>query len=597
MGFLKEEKSKRVLRGVKTVFFLITMLISLLLFSAPILLVIADTLLPSAILSASSSSSLISLEALSSHFNNYDFRSSLVDIPLISIIRSAVIFCVYSFCDGPRLSHGPYLGITTMCSVLSLVFVSLKASYVFGASGVERAEYVRATDIALFICSLALAVGHIVVAYRTSCRERRKLWVYKIDIEAVLQPDVKLDFAVHKISINRNGSALLLSGSSNLCVMYLYGWTSNKDNATICSTLWFGLPPPLLRLAIVDLTLPRKAKSGSLIRMFTDPLMLERIYTLHDGGLDSIVLHYLPFTSQISGKNQTMRTPSVHPVLSTCQGKTPRNLRYQVLCIIRFICLFMDCGTRCFARMYSAGDEAWNLLLPLQVDMENKFLCLEEPKEKDMPNLISKELLVGPKVVLLPQSSPSLRSLSADSIEGRPKLHKYFRSFHEYYAEYNTHTNDVYFELEYHGPILKRIIDDQHARLGAAQQRLSQVEEKQSKLEDRIDSAIQMHNLLEERLKHHISGVELDELDELRSSINTVTARLRRHTQSPKSNASNQRRPIARRKDPVQESQVSHLKFSVEKLTGQLKIRKRLGLLNLNLKVGKPVDAETYFCF
>ncbi|KAM2281150.1 hypothetical protein ACFX1S_041788 [Malus domestica] len=54
---------------------------------------------------------------------------------------------------------------------------------------------------------------------------------------------------------------------------------------------------------------------------------------------------------------------------------------------------------------------------------------------------------------------------------------------------------------EYHGPILKRIIDDQHARLGAAQQRLSQVEEKQSKLEDRIDCAIQMHNLLEERLK------------------------------------------------------------------------------------------------
>ncbi|KAK9913723.1 hypothetical protein M0R45_037532 [Rubus argutus] len=188
MGFiLKEEKSKKVLRGVKTVFFLITMLISLLLFSAPILLVIADTLLPSALLSASSSASL-SLENLSSHFSNYDFRYSLVDIPLISIVRSAVIFCVYSFCDGPRLSHGPYLGITTMCSLLSLVFVSFKASFVFGAplSGSEQGGgYLRASEIALFICSFVLAVGHIVVAYRTSCRERRKLWVYKIDIEAV----------------------------------------------------------------------------------------------------------------------------------------------------------------------------------------------------------------------------------------------------------------------------------------------------------------------------------------------------------------------------------------------------------------------------
>lgn len=38
---------------------------------------------------------------------------------------------------------------------------------------------------AMFLSSLVLAVGHIVVAYRTSCRERRKLLVYRIDLEAV----------------------------------------------------------------------------------------------------------------------------------------------------------------------------------------------------------------------------------------------------------------------------------------------------------------------------------------------------------------------------------------------------------------------------
>ncbi|XP_031253702.1 uncharacterized protein LOC116111699 [Pistacia vera] len=191
MGFFlrylisKEEKSRRVLRGVKTVFFLITMLISLLLFSAPLLLVIADTLLPSALLSASLSPSSLSLETLSTHFTNYDFRYSLIDIPLISIIRSAVIICVYGLCDGPRLSRGPYLGITTICSVLSLIFVSLKAAFVFSVSNIDRGGYVRTMEMALFICSLVLAIGHIVVAYRTSCRERRKLLVYKIDIEAV----------------------------------------------------------------------------------------------------------------------------------------------------------------------------------------------------------------------------------------------------------------------------------------------------------------------------------------------------------------------------------------------------------------------------
>ncbi|KAK7276395.1 hypothetical protein RIF29_17534 [Crotalaria pallida] len=185
MGFSKEEKFIRILRGVKTLFFLITMVMSLLLFSAPVLLVIADALVPSALLSALSPASL-SLQTLFSHFHNYDFRYSLIDIPLISITRSIIIFCVYSFCDGPSLSRGPYLGITTLCSVLSLIFVSLKAVYVFSNSGVEGGRgYVRGSEIALFVCSIALAVGHIAVAYRTSCRERRKLLLYKIDIESI----------------------------------------------------------------------------------------------------------------------------------------------------------------------------------------------------------------------------------------------------------------------------------------------------------------------------------------------------------------------------------------------------------------------------
>ncbi|XP_011076686.1 uncharacterized protein LOC105160881 [Sesamum indicum] len=193
MGFLKEDKTLNrvafvVPRWIKTLFFLITMLISLLLFSAPILLAVADALLPSAFLSASLSPSSLNLQTFSSHLSNYDFRYSLIDIPLVSIIRSAIILCVYSFCDGPRLSRGPYLAIATVCSAASLVFVSLKASYVFMMSSYSshsKGGYVRAMEAALFVSSLGLAIGHVVVAYRTSCRERRKLLVYKIDIEAV----------------------------------------------------------------------------------------------------------------------------------------------------------------------------------------------------------------------------------------------------------------------------------------------------------------------------------------------------------------------------------------------------------------------------
>lgn len=178
MGFFKEN---RVVRGVKTILFLITMFVSFLVFSAPILLIIADTLIPSALLSAS-----VSPQPLYTHLSNYDFRYSLIDIPIVSIIRSAIILCVYSLCDRPGISRGPYFAMATICSVSSLIFVSLKASYVFSSLNYNYGDaYGRAMEIALFLSSWILAIGHIVVAYRISCRERRKLLVYKIDIEAV----------------------------------------------------------------------------------------------------------------------------------------------------------------------------------------------------------------------------------------------------------------------------------------------------------------------------------------------------------------------------------------------------------------------------
>ncbi|KAL8161026.1 hypothetical protein V2J09_012515 [Rumex salicifolius] len=191
---------RSTIRAIKTVFFLITMTLSFLVFSAPILLVIADALLPSALLSASLPpttpnrsdflSSLLGDRSISSFLRDYDFRYSLVDIPLLSIARSILILCVYSWCDGPRMSRGPYLWVATVCSAVSLVFVSLKASFVFGRGGYDGA---RAAEVALFCSSYALAVGHVLVAYRTSCRERKKLLIYKIDIEARASPSSKQD--------------------------------------------------------------------------------------------------------------------------------------------------------------------------------------------------------------------------------------------------------------------------------------------------------------------------------------------------------------------------------------------------------------------
>ncbi|KAE8712039.1 ABC1 family protein [Hibiscus syriacus] len=184
--------------------------------------------------------------------------------------------------------------------------------------------------------------------------------------------------------------------------------------------------------------------------------------------------------------------------------------------------------------------KTWNLLLPIQIDQE-KPVSLEEQKEKDTPYIISKELLSGPKSVLVPQASPNLRSISADSIEGRSALHQYFMLFRENYVEY---AHKVCFELKHHGPQLKRIIDDQHAR----------------PVTQFFGTAIATS---EKTARDQFAGVELDAL---KSSINTLKARLRRYTQSSKDSVANQRRKMPGR-NYVQDTQISQLKSSLEKLS------------------------------
>ncbi|OVA02682.1 Nucleoporin Nup88 [Macleaya cordata] len=352
-------------------------------------------------------------------------------------------------------------------------------------------------------------------------------------------------------------------------------------------TVWLGNPPPLLSLAVVDLALPKNIDNGSLLSMFADPLIPERIYCLHGGGIDSIVLHFLPFTNQASGKDETMKAPSVYPVLSTSQGETSSPSP-----LYGFVALEDSFGYSWIVGVTSSQEcivlemKDWNILLPIHVDREKKLISSEELQEMDTPDVLSKELLSGPKVVLIPQASPNLRSVSADSIEGRSALHQYFKLFHENYVEY---AHKVWFELKHHGTYLKRVIDEQHTRLREAQQRLLKVEERQPSLDDRMTHTVQVHGILEERLqtlrnlpgahKKPLSRAECDfkteldrftglELDALSSSIEALNSRMRKCTQSPQGSGSKPPRQIpGRRKNPVPESQISHLRSAIEKLS------------------------------
>ncbi|GMI73127.1 hypothetical protein like AT1G15490 [Hibiscus trionum] len=187
------EKVKRI---VRTAFFMVAMLASLLASSLPLLVAIGDIMVPVLLLS---SFTCLTCYGFKEHFRRYSFKSSLTDIPLVSILRSIIIICVYSMCDAPALSHGPYLGTVALCSFVSILVLSVKAC-VFTVNSQMVAEASSGYSLArqrlhlkkslgmpvLFLSSVVFALGHIVLAYRTCCRARRKLLFHRVDPEAVL---------------------------------------------------------------------------------------------------------------------------------------------------------------------------------------------------------------------------------------------------------------------------------------------------------------------------------------------------------------------------------------------------------------------------
>ena len=182
-------------RCIKTVFFMVAMLVSLLVSSLPVLVAIGDVFVPTFLLS---SFTCLTCYSFNDHLTRYTFKASLTDIPLLSLLRSFLVICVYSLSDAPALSHGPYLGTVSLCSVLSILLLSVKACIFTANSQLNNAEASISPSRqrlhlkkswgmpVLFLSSVVFALGHTVVAYRTSCRARRKLLFHRVDPESVL---------------------------------------------------------------------------------------------------------------------------------------------------------------------------------------------------------------------------------------------------------------------------------------------------------------------------------------------------------------------------------------------------------------------------
>ncbi|CAN6290855.1 unnamed protein product [Urochloa humidicola] len=172
-------------RWAKTAFFIVAMLASLLLVCAPpLLVVLLDLLLPPALLSnflrAQQQPQAQFAASLADQARAFRFGSSLVDLPAVSAARSLIILCAYTASAG----GAAYTWVAVACSLASLCYVLAKAVAVFGLGLQGKGHHLVAVE-AMFLMSLALALAHLAMAYRASCRERRRLLIYRIDVEAV----------------------------------------------------------------------------------------------------------------------------------------------------------------------------------------------------------------------------------------------------------------------------------------------------------------------------------------------------------------------------------------------------------------------------
>lgn len=90
-SWIVAEKARRCLR---TMFFVAAMTASLLASSLPVLITVADVVVPCVIVS---SITCLTCHSASEHLRQYSFKTSFIDVPLISLLRSLAIICMETF--------------------------------------------------------------------------------------------------------------------------------------------------------------------------------------------------------------------------------------------------------------------------------------------------------------------------------------------------------------------------------------------------------------------------------------------------------------------------------------------------------------------
>ncbi|XP_010500890.1 PREDICTED: uncharacterized protein LOC104778197 [Camelina sativa] len=207
-SWIVAEKARRC---VRTVFFITAMMASLLASSLPVLITVADVVVPCLIVS---SITCLTCHSTAEQLRLYSFKSSLIDVPPISFLRSLVILCLSWVCEDTRLAYGIYLETVMLSSFGGILLVLVKTCVFTMNSHLEAKVYnlkISWGMPVLLLSSAVFGLAHVVVAYRKSCGARRKLMYHKIDQEAVLS--CKSGFSgykkAHRQSFTRSNCKLL----------------------------------------------------------------------------------------------------------------------------------------------------------------------------------------------------------------------------------------------------------------------------------------------------------------------------------------------------------------------------------------------------
>ncbi|KAJ7527441.1 hypothetical protein O6H91_16G054400 [Diphasiastrum complanatum] len=354
-----------------------------------------------------------------------------------------------------------------------------------------------------------------------------------------------------------------------------------------------GQPPPLLKLARVDLALEKRVLETAPLSVLMDPVVPERLYCYHAAGVDVILLQWLPFSDQYTRRTTPGVPPVVFPVLDI---RAPGDVL--LLPMLGVTTILDILGETWLAAVTPSGKA-------VVIEMDGHRIlpthCFEGAQESEQEKklndaaagtgtfpLISAELLRGPKDIHIPQVTSSGSPLTLSTIEGRTLLHDQCKLLREKYIEY---AHRMYVELSSHGIRLDAVLQDLHKQLHHVQETLKQAQVTSNSFSAKVQQAFDKNRRLHERIKkfsmlpgvrlkpltaaEQIFKAELDtmqfqDLDMLRSAVDVLSVRAERIANSQKKHqqrSSYSSQYLQASKINVPDFQMRRLKQAVDQLT------------------------------